>query len=129
MSISFEISTILPATPDAVYAAWLDSAQHSAMTGGAAMITPKVGESFSAWDGYIFGTNEALEEGKRIVQTWRTIEFTEEEPDSHLEIELEAHEKGSLLTLHHSNLPPHGTQYEQGWIDNYFEPMTRFFQG
>ena len=36
MSYDFELTCALPATPEAVYDAWLDSAAHSAMTGGAA---------------------------------------------------------------------------------------------
>jgi len=128
LTISFEVSAVLPGTPKILYAAWLNSAQHSAMTGGTAKVSDKVGESFTAWDGYISGKNVALEPGKRILQKWRTAEFAEDEPDSELEIFFEAHKEGTLVTIHHSNLPPHGMQYKQGWVDNYFEPMKSYFQ-
>ena len=127
MSISFEISATLPSDPESVYAAWLDSAKHSAMTGGAAEVSDKVGESFTAWDGYISGKNIELLPGKRIVQAWRTVEFSEDEPDSQLEINFETHDAGTLITIRHNNLPLHGEQYEQGWVDNYFEPMKDYF--
>lgn len=114
-------------SPEKIYNAWLDSAQHSAMTGGVAEVSNMVGESFTAWDGYISGKNIELVPGKRIVQAWRTVEFSDDEPDSRLEINFEAHAEGTLVTIRHNNLPSHGMQYEQGWIDNYFEPMTSFF--
>ena len=128
MPVSFEIFTLLPASPDALYEAWLDSAQHSAMTGGTATVSATLGASFSAWDGYISGKNLLLEPGKRIIQAWRTLEFSPSEPDSHLEIIFETHEEGTRVCLRHTQLPSHGTQYEQGWIENYFQPMKSYFQ-
>ena len=56
------------------------------------------------------------------------MEFADDEPDSRIEILLEATDQGTRLTLVHSDLPDHGTIYEQGWIDNYFEPMQAYFQ-
>lgn len=127
MSISFKISSVIPAAPEIIYIAWLDSVKHSAMTGGSAEVSDKIGETFTAWDGYISGKNIELEAGVRMLQTWRTVEFAENEPDSLLEITFETHAEGALLTIRHSNLPAHGTQYEQGWIDNYFDPMKSYF--
>ena len=43
MADSFEISTVLPASAQRVYEAWLSSDEHGAMTGGAAQIDPTVG--------------------------------------------------------------------------------------
>lgn len=39
MAYQFTLSTILPATPQAIYRAWLDTRLHSAMTGGAAVMS------------------------------------------------------------------------------------------
>ncbi len=125
--LEFEVSTHLNASPAQVYAAWLDSHQHSMMTGGHADVNGDVGASFSAWDGYIQGTNLELEPGARILQRWRTSEFADDEEDSLLEIRFEAEEDGTRVTIHHSQLPPHGEIYEQGWISSYFEPMKSFF--
>lgn len=127
MTVHFEISAILPASPNAIYQAWLDSTEHAAMTGGGANVSDQVGGSFSAWDDYISGTNIALEPGRRILQTWRTVEFEETDPDSQLEISFDPHEEGTKVTIRHTNLPPHGDQYEQGWVENYFEPMSKYF--
>lgn len=97
------------------------------MTGGEAQCTPQVGAQFTAWDGYISGQNIELTTNQRIVQCWRTTEFTTNEPDSLLEIILNDHNGHTELILTHSNLPTHGEQYQQGWEDHYFEPMRAFF--
>ena len=128
MSDSFEISTVLPATPQRVYAAWLDSDQHAAMTGGAAQIDPSIRGLHSEWDGYITGRTLELEPQRRIVQAWRTSEFPPDSPDSRLEVRLEAVEGGTQLTLTHSHIPTgQGKSYESGWVENYFDPMKRYF--
>lgn len=127
MAIKFELSVLLPATPQEVYTAWLSSEGHSQMTGGSASISGEVGAEFEAWDGYIHGKNLELEYGKRILQSWRTVEFELDDPDSRLEITLEPAGEGTKLTLKHTGLPSHGGQYEQGWVDNYFEPMQEYF--
>ncbi len=128
MSEAFEISTVLPANPARIYAAWLDSEQHSAMTGGASEIDPRAGGVYHAWDGYISGVTLELEPNRRIVQSWRTVEFPFDDPDSRLEIMLGAVEEGTRLTLKHSAIPAgQGDSYKSGWVDNYFEPMQRYF--
>ncbi len=127
MALEFEVSAVIPATRDELYTAWLDSAAHSAMTGGRANASADVGDSFEAWDGYIQGRNVELEPGRRIVQSWRTVEFHNSEPDSQIEITFDDAAGGTKVTLRHTNLPPHGGQYEQGWLDNYFHPMAEYF--
>jgi uncharacterized protein YndB with AHSA1/START domain len=127
MALEFEVSGLIPATPQAIYSAWLSSEGHAAMTGSPARVAAAVGESFTAWDGYIQGTNLELEPGKRILQAWRTTEFEDSDPDSRLEILLDEREGGTLVTIRHSHLPDHGMQYRQGWVDAYFTPMRAYF--
>jgi activator of HSP90 ATPase len=127
MAVEFEVSTVLAASPESIYDAWLDSQSHTAMTGGEAQVNNRVGETFTAWNGYIQGRNLILEPHRRIVQAWRTTEFADHEPDSEIEIKLEPEGDGTRLTLSHTNLPPHGGKYAQGWVDAYLEPMAAYF--
>jgi activator of HSP90 ATPase len=127
MTVEFIVSAIIPATPQEVYHAWLSSDGHTAMTGSPAAISDQVGVDFQAWDGYIHGKNIELITNQRIVQAWRTVEFSDDEPDSRIEVTLEPVGRQTKLTLRHTGLPPHGGQYEQGWVDSYFEPMKEFF--
>jgi uncharacterized protein YndB with AHSA1/START domain len=88
MTYDFKLSSTFPAAPEAVYAARLDSAAHSAMTGAAADIANHVGGDYSSWDGYIGGKTLELAPDKRIVQTWRTTRFADNDPDSTITVEL-----------------------------------------
>jgi activator of HSP90 ATPase len=128
MKNGFELSILLPASPQTIYAAWLSSEGHTALTGSPALAEGKVGGKFSAWDGYIFGSTLELEPARRIVQAWRTGEFPAQAPDSRLEIVLEAVQNGTKLTLIHSEMPEEQVQeYRQGWEDFYFKPMREYF--
>lgn len=128
MPYTYTLTSIIPATPQQIYAAWLDSLAHSDMTGGEASMSDEVGAAISAWDGYITGRNLELVPGKRIVQSWRTSRFTDVHEDSIVTISLKAATDGTLLTLVHSNVPDDQRNYEDGgWEDNYFAPMKDYF--
>jgi activator of HSP90 ATPase len=128
LSIEFEVSDVVPGSPDEIYSAWLDSNQHTRMTGSPARASNTVGGTFEAWDGYIQGTNLELEFPGRILQLWRTSEFDETDPDSRLQVIFEAAEGGTKITIRHTELPDHGMQYRQGWVDAYFTPMKDYFK-
>lgn len=128
MQNEFTLSTFLPATPEKVFRAWLSTEGHAAMTGSPAKVEPRVGGSFTAWDGYISGRTLELKPYTRIVQAWRTTEFPEGSADSRVEISLEAVEGGAKLRLIHSNIPEgQAESYKQGWEDFYFKPMKEYF--
>jgi uncharacterized protein YndB with AHSA1/START domain len=129
MSVEFTVSDVIPATPQQVYDAWLSSEGHSGMTGAGAHTSARVGAAFDAWDGYIEGRNVELVPGKKIVQSWRTTEFKRSEPDSRIEVTLEAVRGGTRVTLRHTNVPDGGEHYEPGWRESYFEPMKEYFRG
>jgi uncharacterized protein YndB with AHSA1/START domain len=129
MSYDFELTCELTAPPEAVYAAWLSTKGHTEMTGAEAEVSDKVGAEFSAWDGYISGRNLELVPGQKIVQAWRTTEFTDDDPDSVLTIELTPIKTGTRLKLSHSGAPDGQTSYEEhGWREFYFEPMEIYFK-
>jgi uncharacterized protein YndB with AHSA1/START domain len=128
MPYDFTLTAVIPASAQEIYEAWLDSIAHSEMTGGQARISDEIGAEMSAWDGYITGRNLELVPHERIVQSWRTTEFTDDHGDSIITVTLEDDDGGTLLTLVHSNVPDEQTSYEQGgWQEHYFEPMVGFF--
>lgn len=125
---AIRVTAIIPAQAQRIYAAWLDGAEHARMTGGAANVDARVGGKHSAWDGYIEGEIVALEPGRRIVQTWRTSEFSSSDPHSQLEILLEPEGEHTRVVIVHTELPEgQGERYEGGWHDHYFGPMTAYF--
>jgi activator of HSP90 ATPase len=126
---SFEISHEFTVKPEIIYKAWLDSTMHGDMIDASAEIDPFVGGKFTAWDEYISGTTTELIPGKKIIQNWRTTEFSDKIKDSLLEIELEPTQKGTKLILKHSKIPKgQGESYKQGWEDHYFKPMEKYFK-
>jgi len=128
MKISIQLTEKFNVPPSIIYNAWLNSEKHTEMTGGTAHCTDLVGDVFTAWNRYITGKNIHLIPNEKIVQSWRTSEFKEEDEDSELIIHLKEMEDGTELTLIHTNIPEGQTEYEQGWVDNYFIPMKAYFK-
>src|SRR5215831_18542438 len=125
---SIQVSGVINAPPDRIYSAWLDSTEHSLFTGGKAAVEPGVGGRFTAWDGYIQGTNLELEAGRRILQAWRSTEFPAGSGDSRLEVLLEPVEGGTRMTLIHTEIPEGlAANLEQGWREHYLSPMAKYF--
>lgn len=128
MAYEFEVAAVIPASPEALFAAWMSAEQHTEMTGGTAEVDPVVGGIFTAWDGFIWGTTLELDAPRRIVQTWRTSAFSASDPDSRIEVSMTAEPGGTLLRIRHSEVPDDHHDYEDGgWQENYFKPMQEYF--
>jgi activator of HSP90 ATPase len=128
MKDSLELPVTLNVSAEKLYNDWLDSYTHSKFTGSPARIDPALNGKFTAWEGYIFGTNKSLEPFHRIIQSWRTTEFDEKEDDSILEVVFESAGDKTRLILKHSNIPEgQGEDYKQGWKDFYFKPMKKYY--
>lgn len=121
--------TIAGASPKEIYEALMDSKMHTAITGGAAKISKKVGGAFSAYDGYAIGKNLELIEGKKIVQTWRPVDSTwPEDHDSEIIFELKKSVKGTEISFTHKNVPVERVdEFKKGWIDFYWQPLKVYF--
>jgi activator of HSP90 ATPase len=129
MSEKIKLSTEFNVGPAKVYNAWLDSEAHGSFTGDVAEIDPQVGGKFKAWGGYIWGETLELEPTHRILQSWRTTDFSESAPDSLLEVLIDPLDEGCRITLVHTNIPDgQADGYEEGWRDYYFTPMKEFFE-
>ncbi len=130
MPYTYIVTTTVPASAQEIYEAWLDSLAHSEMTRGEASMSDEVGAEVSAWEGYITGRNLELVPRERIVQSWRTTQFTDEHEDSIITVTFEDVEGGTLMTIEHSNVPDEQRHYEQGgWQKHYFDPMQEYFTG
>ena len=122
-------SHIIDAPEEKVYHAYLNAKTHSAFTGSKATSDPKVGGKMTAWDGYIEGKFLELEEGKRIVQEWKTSEWPEGYPPSILELIFKPASKSRTRVLMiHSKVPlEQADEYDEGWVSSYWEPMREYF--
>jgi activator of HSP90 ATPase len=126
--MEFTLKTTIKATAKQIYKSWLSTQGHTKMTGGAAFMSDKVGETYTAWDNYIKGENLVLEPYNKIIQTWRSSNFEAEEADSQIEIHLSEKDETTELTLIHTNVPESGNHYKEGWEKHYFTPMKAYFE-
>jgi uncharacterized protein YndB with AHSA1/START domain len=128
MSKTIQQTVIFGVSPHAVYEALMDSKRHAAFTGGAAEISREVGGAYSAYDGYITGRNIELVADRKIVQSWRAVDW-EQDVLSTVTFELTPVPEGTRLDFTHADVPE-GTEAEfaQGWIDNYWEPMQAYLE-
>lgn len=126
----FKVTVKLNCTAKEVFKGWLDNKTHSEFTGGAqAKIDANEGGKFSAYDGYITGTNIEIFPHKKIIQKWRTTEFDTSDQDSTLEILFTQKEDYTLVSLTHTNIPEgQGERYKKGWKDYYFSNMKKYFE-
>lgn len=128
-TVTIKQKVIIPATPEKVYEALMDPKKHSTFTGSNATGDPRVGGKFTAWDGYISGRNLELDRGKRIVQEWITTEWPTGYPPSRLELTLRKVKEGTELSMVHLKVPAEQAKdYEQGWLDSYWNPLMKFFK-
>jgi activator of HSP90 ATPase len=125
---TIEQTVFLPAKPVQVYDALINARKHSEFTGAAAACDPVVGGRFTAWDGYISGTNLELERARLIVQEWKTSEWPDGYPPSRLEFRFAAKDDGTEVTMVQSDVPAlQAENYRQGWFDYYWKPLEEYF--
>ena len=112
-----------------VYRVFIDAKKLSEFTGSKATGEGKVGEKFTAWNGYIFGKFLELEEGKRIVQEWVTTEWPEGYPPSRFELTLREVKGGTEVTMIHSDVPAEQAEdVKEGWNEFYWKPLRSYFK-
>jgi activator of HSP90 ATPase len=115
------------ATPEEVYDLLMDSKKHSEFTKEQAKMSAKVGGIFSAYNGYITGKNIKLEPGKLIIQSWHAADWAEGH-QSTVVYALQKIKTGTKLSFSHTDVPrEHFEDIKQGWIDNYWIPMKKYF--
>lgn len=125
MSRVIQQTVTFKASPHEVYELLMDSAKHAAFSGESASISREEGGEISAYGGYITGTNLKLIPDREIVQSWRAVDWPEGYYSTVTFVLLPIPD-GTRLNFTHVDVPD-GTEdeFEQGWIDNYWEPMKR----
>ena len=123
-------SVSLPARPEALYDMYLDPRQHAAMTGSPEVrIAAKEGAEFRAFDGRISGRILALTPGRQIVQSWRSFEWQDEEPDSVLMLRFTPSVAGATVDLAQVGVPER--LYDTlmaGWPMRYWNPWRSYLE-
>ncbi len=116
------------ATPHDVYEALMDSRKHAKFTGAKAAIGRKVGDRFTAYDGWITGINLELVPDRKIVQKWRGGDW----PEGHYSTAtFLLKELAKLTELKFTQTEVPEDQFESissGWFEHYWDKMKVFFE-
>ena len=116
---------LIPAQPEEVYLALTLPHTIQLWTGEEAEMSTLPGSEFSLWEGSIVGKNLEFEENKKISQQWY---FEGEEAESIVTIKLHPHKNGTSAELLHTNIPDASyKEMVEGWNDNYFGLLIRFY--
>jgi activator of HSP90 ATPase len=119
-------SIALKASPGALFDAFLDSTEHSALTGAPAKISRRVGAPFTAFGGQLRGRNLLVVPKRMIVQAWRSRHWKTSDPDSILILCFGGSPGGGRIDLVHVNVPAHDHKgVSQGWPKYYWKPWKK----
>ena len=103
----------------------MDSAKHSAATGGQAKIGANAGTAFSAWDGGIKGRTLHGVPKKLVVQTWRGADWDKALPDSILVLTF----SDGQVEMTHANVPDLAAAgIKDGWNQYYWKPWRAWLK-
>ncbi|HLG34520.1 MAG TPA: SRPBCC domain-containing protein [Bacteroidia bacterium] len=114
----------------ALYSMFLNSSQHTKMTGNnPAKISAKEGALFSAHGGYCWGKNIQLVKDKLIVQSWRAGDWKKSDMDSTFILSFEQKKNDAVLTMIHANVPDNqAAMLKNGWVDFYWKPWKKYLE-
>lgn len=112
------------APPSAIYDLLADSRKRSEVTGRKAVMSDKVGGTFSTDAGKVTGVNVDLVPGKRLVQAWRRSDFPEGVYSMAAITLAPTPAGGTELVLTHRGVPKHLLdETEDYWRSNYWAPI------
>ena len=99
-------SVVLPAAADELYSMYLDAERHSEFTGAKANISTDSGASWDAFGGLLSGTILQVIKPRLIVQSWRSVNFAQDDPDSTLILSFVPEDDGDgRIDLIHVDVP------------------------
>jgi activator of HSP90 ATPase len=115
------------AAPHRVYEALLDDKLFTAFSGGrVARIDRSLGGAFSLFGGHIIGRNLELVADRRIVQSWRVVDWPEG-VHSIARFELTPQSAGTRVALDHTGFPSDKAEHlASGWQENYWTALRKY---
>lgn len=116
-------SVVLAAPADELFNTYLDPDRHADLTGGPVTISAAPGSPFSAFGGSLSGSTLAVIAPLMIVQSWRSENFDDSDPDSTLILTFTPEGKHGRIDLVHLDVPPQDYDgVDEGWELYYWAP-------
>ena len=120
-------SVVLPAPADILYKIYMNSELHAGFTGGGAEIHPEPGGKFKAFDGALTGKIIQVVKSKLVVQSWRSVSFLDNDPDTTLILAFSTEGTNGRIDLVHLDVPAHDYRgVKNGWTTYYWNPWRAF---
>ena len=121
---------LLPASAESLFAAYLDPVQHAAITGAPVTIGAAPGSPFRAFDGSLTGTMLHVIPSRLVIQSWRSTEFYDGDPDSTLILSFTQEGTQGRIDLVHLDVPAQDYQgVTEGWETYYWQPWRQHLGG
>jgi activator of HSP90 ATPase len=120
-------SVVLPASAEKLFQMYITSSTHQAITGAPVAIGDKRGSKFKAFDGALTGTTLAVIKPRLIIQSWRSVNFMTEDPDSTLILSFTSEGNEGRIDLIHLDVPDQDYDgVNQGWEKYYWTPWRTY---
>ena len=120
-------TVVFSAPVDVLFRMYLDATEHEAITGAPVTIGATPGAKFSAFEGALTGTIQAIVTPSLIVQSWRSTDFKPTDPDSTLILSFTSTADGGQIDLVHINVPDHDRDAViEGWNKFYWTPWRAY---
>ena len=122
-------TVVLPAAADELFSMYMDSEVHAAITGAAATMSDVAGTGFEAFGGLLKGTILSVVKPRLVVQSWRSVNFPDDAPDSTLILTFSDEDGEGRIDLVHLDVPEN--DYDGvygGWDSRYFAPWLSYLQ-
>lgn len=117
---------IIPASPQEVYDAYVDPKKRSEFTGYKAAGKAVVGGKYTGIDDHISGKYLELENGKRIVSEWTSIDY--DYGPSKLELCFNKVPAGTELDIVISDVPEDQADEDaDAWTQYWWDPLKKYF--
>jgi activator of HSP90 ATPase len=123
-------TVVLPASAAELYAMYMDPTVHAAFTGASARISEDAGSLFEAFGGLLKGRTLQVVKPRLVIQSWRSVNFANDDPDSTLIIMFtEEEDTAGRIDLVHLDVPEGDYQgVSGGWESRYFAPWLEYLQ-
>ncbi len=123
-------TVVLPASAETLFEMYLDPSVHQAITGAPVAIGDERGAPFEAFNGSLTGTTIEVVEPTLIVQSWRSTEFKDTDPDSTLILSFTPKGNEGQIDLIHLDVPDQDYDgVNEGWEKYYWRPWRDYIEG
>ena len=120
-------SVVLPASAEKLFEMYINPSTHQAITGTSVDIGDKRGSNFKAFDGALTGTILEVIKPRLIIQSWRSVNFLAEDPDSTLILSFTLEGDEGRIDLVHLDVPDQDYDgVNQGWEKYYWIPWRTY---